>query len=286
VASLPQGEIFSLANEWVRRLEQEVTRFPAAEIYGGRTFQEAVISAELLGAKLMIVSAGLGFIAAEQQVPPYACTVLVNAPDSIGARVGGRFSASLWWEEVNRASPFAKSIRDAISGTSGLICAALSDAYIEMIAGDFAALPEADRARLRLFTRAPISRIAPALRPFVMPYDDRLDGPDSPIRGTRGDFANRALRHFVEAIAGVDDCRSVEEHASAIRLALNSWRLAERVERIRHHDDRLLALMRHHWDEVGGSSSRLLRHFRDHLNVACEQGRFAALARQVRAERA
>ena len=48
----------------------------------------------------------------------------------------------------------------------------------------------------------------------------------------------------------------------------------------------LSSKMREHWDAVGGSSSRLLRLFRDDLNIACEQGRFAALARVIRAERA
>src|SRR5436190_130322 len=59
-----------------------------------------------------------------------------------------------------------------------------------------------------------------------------------------------------------------------------------RVARARHDDESLRALLHQHWEAAGGSSSRLLRLFRDQLHIACEQGRFATLAREVRTERA
>jgi len=136
-----------------------------------------------------------------------------------------------------------------------------------------------------LFTRAPLVKISSELQPYIMPYDDRLDGLDSPIRGTRADFASRALRHFAEYIVGDDDRRSATEHADAVSTALTGWRMAERFERIRHDNITLLDLIRQHWLAERGSTARLLRRFRNDLGVACEQGRFAALARQVREER-
>ena len=136
-------------------------------------------------------------------------------------------------------------------------------------------------ARLRLFTRTPRSRIPEGLRNYVMPYDDRLDGPDSDIRGTRSDFAARALRHF----AGLQTCGTATEDAAAVDAALAGWRMPKIQNRIRRDDSELLNLMRQHWDSAEGKSSKLLRLFRDDLGVACEQGRFATLARQVRGER-
>jgi hypothetical protein len=175
-----------------------------------------------------------------------------------------------------------ETIRDA----NGLVCAALSDAYIEMISEDLLALPTSMLGRLRLFTRARLDRIPAALQPFVMPYDDRLDGPDSSNRGTRSDFAGRALRHFAELIRGEPQGRSAAEHAAMVSTMLSDWRLPTKVDRIRHNDAALLDLIRTHWDAERGSASRLLRRFRDDLGIACEQGRFAELARQVRSERA
>ena len=285
-SALPRAPIAEIASEWAAHLSAAADVFPARDIYGGRSFQEALHAAALLDARLIIVSAGLGLVSAEKRVPPYACTVLVNAPDSIASRVLGDYSVASWWQAISGASPFSQSLASAVSSTDRLICAALSDAYIEMIAGDLSALPAEVLARLRLFTRAPLERVAPALRPFVMPYDDRLDGPDSPVRGTRGDFAGRALHHFAKHVVGEGDGRSVDEHRAAVKLAISSWRMAVQFDRQRLDDAAVLNLIREHWDAERGSATRLLRRLRDDLGVACEQARFADLARRVRGEKA
>lgn len=285
-SSLERGQIADLAVLWASRLAASQERYPASEVYGGRGFQEAVVAADLLDAKLMIVSAGLGLIFSSDRVPAYACTVLVDAPDSIGARAAGAFDMKGWWKVLTSLSPFSQSLVNIALQQDGLICAALSDNYIEMIAADLIGLPDAIRQRLRLFTRAPLKRVAPPLQRYVMPYDDRLDGPDSPIRGTRSDFAGRAVRHFAEQIGPGATAQSTADHAQAVSAAMASWRMPFKTERVRYDDVALLDLMRAHWDAENGSSSRLLRRFRDDLGIACEQSRFSGLARIVRSERA
>ncbi|MCW2397952.1 hypothetical protein [Sphingobium sp. B2D3C] len=286
VSALPQAPIADVASDWVARLSAAADVFPARDIYGGRSFQEAQLAAHLLDARVLIVSAGLGLVWADIRVPPYACTVLVDAADSIASRVTGDYSVAGWWQALSGASPFSQSLAGVVAETEGLICAALSDAYIEMIVSDLCALPVEALERLRLFTRAPMDRVAPNLRRYIMPYDDRLDGPDSPVRGTRGDFAGRALHHFAEYIIREGDNRSAAEHGAAVSAALGGWRMAARFDRRRLENSEVLALIRDHWDAERGSTARLLRRLRDDLGVACEQGRFADLARQVRAERA
>lgn len=286
VSSLPQAGIADLASDWARCLAKASTRFPASDIYGGRGFQEAGAAAGLLDARLMIVSAGLGLIFASERVPAYACTMLVDAEDSIVARTLGGFEKRGWWKALTNVSPFSCSLAEIASQQDGLICAALSDNYIDMIADDLVGLPDEILGRLRLFTRAPLDRVAAPLRPFVMPYDDRLDGPDSPIRGTRSDFAGRAVRHFAGMVGAETGSATVSDHADLVIAVMAGWRLPPRLDRIRHDNAALLDLMRTHWDAENGSSSRLLRHFRDELGIACEQSRFAGLARVVRSERA
>jgi hypothetical protein len=285
MSALPHAPIADLAVDWVRRLVAVADVFPACDIYGGRSFQEALLAADLLDARMLVASAGLGLIAADARVPPYACTVLVDATDSIASRVIGDYSGSNWWQALGAVSPFSRSLQRVAQETDGLICAALSDAYIEMIADDLCALPADVLARVRLFTRAPLDRIVLPLRPFVMPYDDRLDGPDSLVRGTRGDFAGRALHHFAELVVAEGDVRSAGEHGAAVSASLAGWRMAARFDRQRLDDAAVLDLIREHWDAERGSTARLLRRFRDDLGIACEQGRFADLARQVRGER-
>jgi len=286
MSSLPKADMEALAADWAGRLSAEDRRFSAIAIYGGRGFREAATAAALLDARLMVVSAGLGLIDASLTVPPYACTVLAGSPDSVAERVNGTFSKVGWWAALRVSSPFATDLAQAIAVQPGLILAALSDTYLDMISVELCALPLADRERLRIFTRVPLERVVKPLRSCVMPYDDRLDGPDSPLRGTRSDFAARALHHFARHLSQGQDGRSVADHVDAIRVAIGSWRMPEKIDRVRHDDGTLLELIRSHWDKAGGSSSRLLRLLRDDLQIACEQGRFAALARQVREERA
>ncbi|WP_119461070.1 hypothetical protein [Rhodospirillaceae bacterium SYSU D60014] len=275
-----------LAVRWGERLASAEPRFIASDIYGGRAFQEAAAAAKRMDSRLLIVSAGLGLIDASEHVPPYSCTVLIDAPDSIASRAIDTFTPAAWWRELLPVSPYSTPLHESLSGTSGVICAALSEAYIEMLAADLIDLPATNLERLRIFTRAPASRIEPALRRFVMPYDDRLDGPDSTIAGTRSDFAGRAVRHFAEHLMNIGQDRTAEADATAVAAALDGWRMPARFERVRHDDETMRDLIAANWQAANGSSARLLRLFRDELNIACEQGRFAELVREVRASRA
>lgn len=284
-ASLAVGDLTDVADEWGRRLRQPDQLFPVMEVYGGRSFQEAKAVAERLEADVFVISAGLGLVDASEPIPSYACTVLDGAEDGIEPKVLGDFSSMEWWDHLKRVSPFARDLLEVVASAEGrLVLAALSDSYIRMLSEDLMALADERLARLRVFTRAPLDRIPVRLQPCVMPYDDRLDGPASPIKGTRSDFAGRALRHFSDYILPGAEGDTSDRHSQAVREAMEEWPFPSMVERQRLSDDEILALLHEHWEAARGSTSALLRVFRDQLNVACEQGRFAALARQVRAE--
>lgn len=285
-SALLQGEMTDVAEEWARRLASASDLYPASDLYGGRGFREAVLAADILDGDLLVASAGLGLVEARSKVPAYACTILTDATDSIVARTRGPFAAGRWWSALALVSPHHRGLAELTRRSTGLICAALSDSYLDMLSADLVALPKPVLGRLRIFTRAPADKAVPILRSFVMPYDDRLDGPDSPIRGTRGDFAGRALRHFAEHIATGADGRTAAEHSAAVAAALDGWDMPPRFDRDRLDDAAILDVIRSGWEAARGSSTRLLRQLRDERGVACEQGRFAALARQVRAERA
>lgn len=239
----------------------------------------------MVEAKLIIISAGLGLFEASTRIPAYGCTVLVGADDGIRSRVDGNFSIASWWRALSSSSHLSRSLEDFVRGQPGPLLVALSEAYIEMLAPELIALPPNDLARVRIFTASPAARLPDALRPFRMPYDDRLNGPDSPCRGTLNDFASRALAHFVGVGRGTVPQASLDADVAAVRSVLGSWRAAQKFDRARHDDETMLKLIAEHWESAGGSASRLLRYFRDELDIACEQSRFAALARRVRETR-
>src|SRR3546814_14194086 len=118
-----------------------------------------------------------------------------------------------------------------------------------------------------------------------MPYDDRLDGCDSPLPGTRSDFASRAAHHFVEAVVLDTPKASAEAHAKRVLTLLTNWRAPSLTSRPRRSDAELLPLISDHWEANGGRSAPLLRVLRGEVGVACGQGRLARLAAQIRTER-
>ena len=271
-----------LAAQWTARLDATTARHRAVDLYGGRGFKEARSAAERLNARLLIASGGLGLIEGSASIPPYACTIIPGTPDSVGSRIEGTFSVSGWWSALAMQSGWRVALDDVVRGETGLILAALSDGYIEMIAGDLLALSVSVRSRLRLFTRAPIERVPVHLAPFVMPYDVRLDGPDSPIRGTISDFAGRALHHFAERILVREERCSAAAHQAQVAEALSDWRVPEKINRARLDDAGILALLRTHQGDPAGMS---LARLRGEFKIACEQRRYSKVTHTVRSEK-
>jgi hypothetical protein len=150
-----------------------------------------------------------------------------------------------------------------------------------MVADAWARWPLERLNRLRIFTLDPAS-VPTQLRPFWMPYDERLDSAGRGYAGTRADFAQRALRHFVDHFVGIEG--DAEKHAQLVTERLAPLDLPVRPNRLRLSDQELIELIRREWSVAGGRSSTMLPHLRRNLNVACEQGRFKDLFKRAAAE--
>ena len=111
-----------------------------------------------------------------------------------------------------------------------------------------------------------------------MPYDERLESLPG-FTGTRADFPQRAMRHFVSQLIGHQLAAKAAFHA--VEQALSVCIAPTVPTRRRLTDDEICVLIRKGWTKCGGSGARLLRYLRDDELVACEQGRFAILRRQV-----
>lgn len=267
----------SVASEWVRRLASAEALAPAREVYGGRAFREAEAAAAACNGVLRVISAGTGLITADTPIPAYGLTISRGQADSILHKVTG--DAGSWWSALTAVSPFHQ---DLIKG-DGLLLAAVPAPYLAMVAADWLALPEAVQRRLRLFTKEKPRGEAARLAEYWMPYDDRLEAAGPGYAGTQTDFAQRALRHFVDKL-GVTGI-SADDDAAAVQEALAGLEPPQRPERTRLDDDAISSLIAEHWEAVGGQSGLMLRHLRRGLGVACEQGRFKLLFHGVAAAR-
>jgi hypothetical protein len=75
----------------------------------------------------------------------------------------------------------------------------------------------------------------------------------------------------------------IDEATRAVSAALGDFEYKAVPNRRRLADEEIRELIRQAWEGFGGNSVKLLRHLRDKELVACEQGRFSRLRRQVEA---
>jgi hypothetical protein len=216
-------------------------------------------------------------VASATPIPSYGATVSGGAVDNV-QRVKGRSGLADWWQAICAISPFSTA---PAFGPGDLILVALSRPYFEMLIPQLEGWACTAPGQLRLFLRLRAEETPPSLQQSVMPYDARLDDRRSPIPGTQGDFAQRALHHFVRQVLPTAPSGSAQEHAALVRRNLAQLRAPGRLDRDKRTDGEIRELIERHWCEVGGSSSRMLRKLRDELGVACEQGRFKGLFHQV-----
>ncbi len=271
------GATGEVATRWMERLKTAAPVGRALDVYGGRAFVEAVAAARIAQGRLLVVSAGLGLIDSETDIPAYGLTTIRRDPDCILNKTGD--TAAAWWAALSDRSIFNSA---ALDYEEGPILAALPSGYLAMVAEAWAAWPAERLARLRLFTKEQPNGLPDVLSAAWMPYDDRLDAVDKDHVGTQGDFAQRAVRHFATFIRGG---ASLEADRLAVGASLDGLSAREVPVRTRLSDDEIMILIHRDWDEVGGRSGAMLRRLRDDLGKACEQSRFKDLFKQVQARR-
>lgn len=270
---LEAGSTDAVAAAWGRRLAKAPRSLTARELYVGRGFREAEAASAAQGGVFLVVSAGLGLVSADATVPSYGLTLLASHEDGILGKIDG--GAAAWWRAMSAASPF----NGADIPGRGLILAALSAPYLEMVAEDWKGWTPERFARLRIFSKTAPRGLAAGLAPAWMPYDDRLDAIGPEHAGTQADFAQRALRHF--AVTFTASSGDASSDAAAVRGALQGLKVRELPERKRLDDAGLLALISAEWDAAGGQSGAMLRRLRDDLHIACEQSRLKTLFKAV-----
>jgi len=280
------ASLFELARAWsqqVQALCKSETQV-AVELYAGRSITEAKRVAESLSAPLYIVSAGHGLLCPDDHIPSYNVTTSPAADNVLHQcllRLGK--SPADWWQALIHAVGTQRSLTELVARSPGTIMLlAVPSAYLGLLARELADLSEGDIARLRIITSPHGASTLPArLQSTVMPYDERLEGLDA-YSGTRSDFPQRALRHYVAVLEG--HSLPLEAARRQVSKAMAALRKPVLPERQRKTDEEIMALLRSNWERFNGSSTTLLRFLRDEALVACEQSRFRLLRQHLLTE--
>lgn len=277
-ASLKRDSLQLVAREWRKRIKNASERFSVSSLYCGRSFTLTLNAATCYGTSVYVLSAGLGVLNVHDTAPSYSLTVTPNSKDFILAKATDKavVTASDWWSALTGYNDVA-SISDLVEqNKSALILCGLSSAYLSMIADELVALPKRDLHRVRIVGPKHCNNIPEPLQPLVMPYDTRLNGLDSEIRGTEFDFAQRALASFIKLVHDDKSICSAADHAKRVRLSLSSKRTPKKSNRKKVTDIVLLQHIRS-IKKQASSISAGLRTLRKGRKIACEQNRFSRL---------
>lgn len=272
--SLRRSNQSTLQTAWLERMRSSVGLSPAADLYQGRGFRIAKQVAADVGAPLYVVSAGLGLVAADSWIPSYGITVAPGGDESVASMTVGRFDPSSWWAAVSRG-PFATPLSTPLLA-GGLTLAALTRSYAAMVASAIDAFPDEALARLRLFGAGLCDLLPDRVRNSVLPYDERLQ---HLAPGTRADFAQRALRHFVHHVAPILPNADLAGHRAAVQAILDREHLPELPRRPRLSDGEVVEIIASRLSHFPCGIRSTLRALRDEHGIACEQARFSRLYR-------
>ena len=275
-ADLFAGSLDAVAAEWRARLTASTRKYLPSALYGGRSFAEALSTSKHLGIRLAVISAGLGVVEPEALAPSYSLTTAGATDENVLSRCPPGTKPADWW----RATFQHGTISRLLHGSTGRIYLALPQTYLDMIADELTQLDVLTLDRLRIFTAGERTLNSSALRHYVMPYDGRLDGPDSLLPGTKSDFASRALKHF-SGIVSTSEYQMVEDDRASVQQSLDGMRYPEIARRTKKSDAEVQSTLLNAWHALGGNKGRLLRHLRDDMQIACEQSRFSRLAREL-----
>jgi hypothetical protein len=265
-------------HNWRRALATRHLHMPAVEVYAGRSVSEARRAAASAAGELFFLSAGLGVVGASENVPLYDLSP-VQAEGGLNQALSKlQVSPSAWWSALS-SNGLSQLIKRRRTET---VLVALPSTYLKMLREDLLRCNRRDAERLRFFTSsAGVRELPDFLQPAAMPYDERLESIGG-FGGTRADFPQRALRHFVEVLHG--HVATQDMGRLLVSQALEGSLPRQVAARKRLDDVQLKRLMVSRWDACAGQSTKLLRALRDQEQVACEQGRFVQLWREVRGE--
>lgn len=262
------GSTDDVAAAWLGLLSSATPTTKAADLYQGRAFKLACSAAKELGADLAVVSAGLGWVRGNALVPGYDLTF---ADGAIATHVSDLFKPAQWWRRVVNG-PFSTDPHADLSERSRVL-ACVSREYAPLFE---IALSDVPPERLRIFGAGLQRILSPSLALSLLPYDERLD---TVLGGTRSDFAQRALMHYVRNIA---QGQTIDEDRAAVVAHMDVLAYPATVPRRTQLDDNAIReLIVEILPTFGRRRSPMLRHLRDVRGVACEQSRFARLFADV-----
>ena len=276
--NLFDGDLSTVTSEWVKRINNQNEHvLPAKDLYIGRSFKEIKSIKTKFDYEWYITSAGFGFISSEMKIPSYDLTVTENSINSIISRVDNLDSLSDWFVELNmllwgECFPISKLVNET---KDTLFLFGLSKSYYDLIRIDLNQIK--NKKNIRFFGFKNSARLGEELNQYFLPYNLNFDGPDSDNNGIKNDFPRRVLKHYVEEILSKLEEPNLENEFEMVNDYISRKKPIIQRNNQKIKDDKLIIEKIKNYKEFGSNSRELLRYFRHHLGIACEEKRFRNL---------
>lgn len=268
-----------LSDHWRILVSSARVLEPAHSLYQGRSFTEAKAAASKANAQLFIASAGHGIVFSEERLPSYNLTVTAGSTNPLVqalTRLGK--NSTEWWSALTERKDERRSLSalmDATERESRLVVLAMPSSYLTMLSADIANLTTKQISRLRIITsERGIGELPAKSQGSALPYDERLEG-NQAYAGTRNDFAQRALRHFITELDGLN--LPLEAAKERVQQAMAALTRRSTPKREKKTDAEIEQLIKRNRIKFNNSQSAMLRWLRDEKKISCEQGRFRQL---------
>lgn len=286
---LPARAISERAHLWCEKLRNSsANSLRAVDLYSGDHWSivrelPAVAESKGTPGRLWIVSAGYGLLTPDSLVHPYSATFACGHPDSV---IKGSVSVSRnparqeWWELLGKYSPISGSPKNLF----GLFAKHPSHLFLIILPTDYLQAVEEDLVKAigRLTTGQAIilsteTKVDQRLSPHVVRINARLQ---AVLAGSRMSLLARTCRRIIQ---NLPDC-SLHSVRCLISELLRGCPALPKYDRRPMEDDEVKAFIRKNLSKPEGRRhTPLLKKFRG-ANLACEQGRFRNLYREVRSE--
>lgn len=274
--------------QWAALVSTAPRRHIAANLYAGEYWQTAMVlasSADLAGrVSVSVVSAGLGLIGIDDDVPMYGATLAANHPDSVLAASDSAAHSPVrrrWWDGLTRAEALGRRcprrlVDLAEYGPDATVIVCLGRSYLDAVADDLTDLVERLGRPEQAMVFASGEPIAGLEECWVaVPGGLRLT--------LGGSLSSTKLRAAKAVLAELGALPPDAGKARAIVATLEASAGDPRsFDRRRQHNDVVIDWIRDYLAGTPkGNKSAALRRFRDEGN-ACEQARFGRLFDDVK----
>lgn len=257
----------------------EHKKIPASQLYRGRGFKRIlkIVSEDV--SKVHVMSAGLGLVGAADKLVPYNLTTSVGSNSHVKNHLPtSRFDETDWWDGIA-----AQKLHDLIeSKPNTIFILSCSRSYLEMVMNDLLMTQTDHRQRIRIVGNE-LEQVSDfELFDYIMPYDLRLNSVDSPYRGGKIDFAQRAAHHLYDIVKANMQATAVE-HQQMVFKSMESYGSLEDVkqsESIANEDLRELLIKE--WKSAFGRPSRLLQLVRQKHGFSCSESRLNGVVKEIK----